>query len=147
MDRDWDGPTDRRRIPVEHFERDVRRGPPTSQGTSRKYPKEFKDYGREYPRRDDNYYEYPSNPERPFNYDNQTNNRATTENLGYARAITTPDKTLMGVSRHPIGDRKTLDRLDEVVKSKVPFMEKEVRYRKNSDGKPETIKHVVHKKR
>ena len=99
------------------------------------------------PRWHDAYYEYPSNPERPFNYGNQTNNRRTTEDPGYARAITTSDKTLMGVSIHPVGDSKRLDRLDEVVKSKVPFMEKEVRYPKNSDGKPETIKHVVHKKR
>ena len=72
---------------------------------------------------------------------------AMTENPGYARAITTPDKTLMGISRHPEGDPKTLDRFDEVVKSKVPFMEKEVRYAKNSDGKPETMKHVVYKKK
>ena len=144
MDREWDGPTDPRRISVEYFERDVQRGPPTSQSTSRKYPKKFRDFGREYPRRDGKFYEYP---DRPFNYGNQTNNRETTEKPGYGRAITTADRTLMGVSRHPVGDLKRLDRFDEVVKSKVPFMEKEVGYPKGSDGKPETMKHVVHKKK
>jgi hypothetical protein len=47
----------------------------------------------------------------------------------------------------PYGDPKRLDRIDEVVKSKVPFMEKEVRYPKESDGRPETMRHVVHKKK
>lgn len=147
MDRDWDGPIDPRRIPVEDFERDVRRGPPTPEGTSRKYPKKFMDYGREYPRTNGVYYEYPSNLDRPFNYGKQTNNKQTTEDSGYARAITTADGTLMGVSRHPPGDQKKLNRFDEVIKSKVPFMEKEIRYPKGSDGIPETMKHVVHKKK
>ena len=40
-----------------------------------KYPKEFMDYGREYPRWHETYYEYPSNPERPFDYGKQTNNQ------------------------------------------------------------------------
>jgi hypothetical protein len=132
VDRDWHQQTDRRRIPVEYFERDVQRGPPTSQSTSRKYPKQFKDFGREYPRRDEKYYEYPANLDRSFNYSNQTNNPETTEDPGYGRTITTPDRALMGVSRHPVGERKRLDRFDEVIKSKVPFMEKEVRYPKGS---------------
>lgn len=87
-------------------------------------------YGREYPRWHETYYEYPSNPDRPFDYSKQTNNSATTENPGYGRAITTSDGTLMGVSRHPVSDQKRLDRLDEVIKSKVPFMEKGVTYPK-----------------
>jgi hypothetical protein len=62
------------------------------------------DYGRESPRTNGDYYEYPSNLDRPFNYDKQTNNSRTTEDPGYSRAITTADGTLMGVSRHPPGD-------------------------------------------
>jgi hypothetical protein len=49
----------------------------------------------------------------------------------------------MGVSRHPVSDQKKLDRLDEVIKSKVPFMEKGVTYPKGCDEMPETIKHVL----
>jgi hypothetical protein len=146
MDREWEKDTDRYRIPIEHFEQAVKRGPPTSEGTSRKYPKKFMDYGREYPRWHETYYEYPSNPERPFEYGKQTNNSATTADPGYARAITTSDGTLIGVSRHPADDKKKLDRLDEVIKSKVPFMEKEVRYPKGCDGMPEKIRHVLKKR-
>jgi hypothetical protein len=49
----------------------------------------------------------------------------------------------MGVSRHPVSDQKKLDRLDEVIKSRVPFMEKGVTYPKGCDEMPETIKHVL----
>ena len=53
----------------------------------------------------------------------------------------------MGVSRHPVNNLKKLNHLNKVVKSKVLFMGKEVRYPKGSDGKPETMKHIVRGKK